>query len=87
MNGNKEKIGLILSGVLVGGLIGSVLTALFTPYKGEKLRKEIKHKKDDLIDEFMDAFQVSREKAEELYKEALEKSETLIEKAKSYVSN
>lgn len=87
MNNNTEKIGLLLSGFLLGGLIGGVLTALFTPYKGEKLRREIKNKKDDIIEDFIETFKVSREKAEELYNEALEKSEGLIEKAKSYVSN
>lgn len=87
MGKGTDKVGVFLTGILVGGVIGGAVAALFTPYSGKKMRRVINRKKDEVVDEFSEIFEVSREKAEELYEETKNRAETLIKDAKKLKSS
>lgn len=64
----------MLSGMLLGGLIGVSLGILFSPMVGEGTRKKIKDKLeefkfDDLINRFSDAFEAGKEEADKVMNE------------------
>ena len=49
-NGN-EKFGFFTSGLILGGIIGSVLGILYAPDSGKRTRKKIQRKSDELVDD------------------------------------
>ena len=83
----NEKFSAFLTGLIAGGIIGSVAAMLYTPMTGKKLRKKISNVKDDFVDEINDYYETGKEKAEEMIKESKKKAETLIDEAKKMVSN
>ncbi len=60
-----------IKGLIIGGLIGSVLGILYAPKSGKETRGEIRHSAEELL-----------EKAKEQYEEARRKVEQLVGKEK-----
>lgn len=84
----KESNGMstFLTGLLIGGIIGSITALIYSPISGKKLRKKISHVKDDIVEEINDYYETGKEKAEELIKESKKKADNLIEEARKIVS-
>lgn len=52
MGDKKPRRGLgLITGIIVGGAIGSVASLMFAPDKGEKTRKRMRKKGEKLFDE------------------------------------
>ena len=62
MTQKKRKHWGILAGIIVGGAIGSVISLLFAPEKGEKTRKKV-------IKKGREIFEAGKNKAEDLWEE------------------
>lgn len=84
---NNEKLGMLVVGIFLGGLIGSAVALLYAPTSGKKLRKKIADKTDDIIDDAHELYDSSKDKAEELVKEGKKKAAGLIDDAKNIVHN
>lgn len=50
------KSGKILVGILAGAVGGALLGILFSPEKGSRLRRNMKHKSEDYADDLKDKF-------------------------------
>ena len=87
MNRQANKMNGFLTGLLVGGIIGSALAMLFTPITGRRLRKKISQKTDDIIEDVNSYIETGKEKAEEFIKEGKRKTESIINEAKKLVSS
>jgi len=66
--GNKKSFAV---GALFGGLVGGVTALLFAPKSGEKMRKDLAKKYEDVSD-----------RTQDLFEEVCDQSSELIEKAK-----
>ena len=84
---NNEKLGMLVVGIFLGGLIGSAVALLYAPTSGKKLRKKIADKSENIFDDAQDLYESSKGKAEELLKEGKKKAEDLIDDAKKIVQN
>ena len=87
MSKESDKLNGFITGLLIGGVVGSALAMLYTPFTGKKLRKKISNKTDDIIGDVNDIVDAGKEKAEEVIKESKKKAESLIGDAKKIVSN
>lgn len=84
---NNEKLGMLVVGIFLGGLIGSAVALLYAPTSGKKLRKKIADKSGDIFEDAHELYDSSKEKAEELLKEGKKKAADLILDAKKIVQN
>ncbi len=87
MSKDSEKLNGFITGLLIGGVVGSALAMLYTPFTGKKLRKKISNKADDIVGDVNDLVDAGREKAEEVIKGSKKKAESLIDDARKIVSN
>lgn len=87
MSKENDKSTAFFTGLLVGGVLGSVIAMLYTPMSGKKLRRKISAAKDDFVEDIGEYVETGKEKAEELIKEGKKKAETIIDEAKKLVSN
>jgi gas vesicle protein len=84
-SGNKS-IGSFISGILIGGILGSTVALLFAPMSGKKLRRKISNAKDDIIEDVSEYVETGKEKAEELLKEGKKKASEILNDAKKLVT-
>ena len=77
------KQGQVVLGVLAGIATGAVLGILFAPEKGERTRRKILNKGEDLADELEDKFDNLVETITEKYESTKKEAETLIAKVKA----
>ena len=84
---DNDKLGSFLIGVFIGGLIGSVAALLFAPTSGKHLRKKIKDKTDEIVEDAEELYHTGKEKAEELYNEGRKKAASIAQDVKKIVSN
>lgn len=66
----------MMIGFLVGGIIGSLASFLFTPIKGKDLRKEIK-------DDVGDYLKKAKEQSQKIYSETKALSSSMIDRAQN----
>ena len=62
MEHESDRLNGFLAGILVGGVIGSLLTMLFTPVTGKRLRRNITNRTEDLIEDANEYYEMSRDK-------------------------
>ncbi len=72
----------LLIGFLTGGIVGAAIALLYAPKSGKELRKDIKNKTDELLEDTEKYFDVAKEKATAVFNEGKKKSEQLIADAK-----
>jgi gas vesicle protein len=72
----------LLVGFLTGGMVGAAVALLFAPKSGKELRKDIKGKTDELLDEAEKYLDVAKGKANTLINDGKSKSEKIISDAK-----
>lgn len=81
-NGN-EKFGFFTSGLILGGIVGSVLGILYAPDSGKRTRKKIQRKSDELVDDVVKYAHQSRDRAEEIVEDGRKRVEELMDEAKA----
>ncbi|MEO8664324.1 MAG: YtxH domain-containing protein [Ignavibacteria bacterium] len=86
MDENKTSKGLLL-GFIAGGIVGAAIALLYAPKTGKEMRKQIKSKKDELIDDTSEYLQIAKTKASDLINEGKRRSEELISDAKMKASS
>lgn len=82
---NYSSITTFISGFVFGSIFGGVLSMLYTPYSGKKLRKKINRKKEDFVDNVSEQFLASKEIANDLLKDSKKKASDLLEGAKKII--
>ena len=60
----------------------AIVALLYAPKSGKELRRDIKLKKDEFLDDTAEYMQIAKAKATELINEGKKKSEMLIQEAK-----
>jgi len=80
-NENNFGKGLLI-GLLTGGAIGAAIGLLFAPKSGKELRKDIKTRTDEYLDDADKYISDARTKAKELINEGKKRSEKIISDAK-----
>jgi len=72
----------LLIGILTGGALGAALALLYAPKSGKELRKDIRDKSDEYLDEAEKYIAEAKDKAIDLINEGKRRSEKLIKDAK-----
>lgn len=72
----------LLIGFLTGGIVGAALALLYAPKSGKELRKDIKDRADEWMDETEKFLETAKVKAENALNEGKKKGEQLIADAK-----
>jgi gas vesicle protein len=80
-NNNKGK-GIFL-GFLAGGAIGAIFALLYAPKSGRELRKDIKDRTDEYIEDAEKYIAEAKIKAKVMINDGKQKSEKIIEDAKT----
>ena len=75
-----------LSGLIVGGLLGSAFALLFAPQSGKKLRRKIANRSEDIIEDLSEYYEAGKDKADKVIKDSKAKAKTVIDSARSLVS-
>jgi gas vesicle protein len=87
MSKESERLNGFITGLLIGGVVGSALAMLYTPVTGKKLRRKISNKADDIIDNVNDYIEAGKEKAEGVIKESKKMAESIFEDAKKKINS
>lgn len=82
----SEKFKAFLLGLLAGGLTAAVISLLYAPTSGKKLRKKISDKAEDLIEGAEEVYESGKDKAEGLIKDGKKKASEIIEDAKKKIT-
>ncbi|KAB2838004.1 MAG: YtxH domain-containing protein [Melioribacteraceae bacterium] len=75
----------LLIGLLTGAAVGSVLALLYAPKSGKDMRKLIKTKSQDIIEDTEEYYSNAKEKATQLFRDVKKKSEMLFSDAEEKV--
>jgi len=70
-----ERTNDLLTGVLIGGLIGAALGVLFAPKSGKETREDIARKTDELLFKAKEEYETALEKSKYLYEAAVKKAQ------------
>lgn len=79
--GNNFSKGLLI-GLFTGGALGAAMALLYAPKSGKELRKDIRDRSDEYLDEAEKYISQAREKAVDMINEGKKRSEKLIKDAK-----
>jgi gas vesicle protein len=77
----------LLTGVLIGGLIGAALGILFAPKSGKETREDIARKTEELISKAKEEYEAALEKSKRLYETAVTKAQGLQSLAQEKVGD
>ena len=83
MERDKGMVKGLAIGILAGGAIGAVLALLYAPKSGKELRKDLKERADNLIEDAEGYAKAARSKASDIMSEAKNRSERLISNAQN----
>jgi gas vesicle protein len=87
MEHESDKLSGFLAGILVGGAIGSLLTMLFTPVSGKRMRRNIANRTEDIIEEANEYYEISRDKVSSTIKEGRTKIDKFIDDGRKKVDS
>lgn len=82
MNNGCNNAGSLLTGMILGALVGAGVALLYAPQSGEETRKQLKVKADEAKKKALAMKKEALEKAEEVKEEAVDKVEEYKGKAK-----
>ncbi len=82
MSSENKSGSSIFLGFLAGGAIGAILALLYAPKTGRELRKDIKSRTDEYLDEADKYISEARNRAKVLINEGKKKSEKIINDAR-----
>lgn len=74
-------------GLLTGGAIGAILALLYAPKSGRELRRDIKARTDEFMEDAEEALESARRKLPEITTEAKKRSAQVISEAQSQASS
>jgi gas vesicle protein len=74
---NRDEIGMLAVGLIVGALTGAVIALLFAPQSGEETRAQIKEKSIELQQSAEATAAEARTRADELTRQVTEYAENL----------
>jgi gas vesicle protein len=77
---NRDEIGMLAVGLIVGALTGAVIALLFAPQSGEETRAQIKEKSIELQQSAEATAAEARTRADELTRQVTEYAENLRSK-------
>lgn len=77
----------LLVGFLTGAAVGSVIALLYAPKSGAELRKDIKDRSDEFVEDAEEYIAKAKTRANELINDGKKKSEALIADAKVKVDD
>lgn len=80
---NKNGVKGLLIGFLVGGTVGAIAALLTTPRSGKELRRNIKTKSKEYLDEADNYFKETKNKATQMFDEVKRKYALVINDIKS----
>lgn len=75
----------LLIGIFAGAAVGSIIALLYAPKSGKKLRKGIKTKSQDFVDDADKYISNTKKKASQLINDVKKKSELLVADAEEMV--
>jgi len=81
-----DKFRAFFTGLVAGGIIGTVFALLYAPTSGKKLRKKISDKTENLIGEAEEFYESGKEKTEKIIKEGKKKATVIIDEGKKKAS-
>ena len=91
MTGTASRVKPVLSGLLLGGLIGAGTALLFAPQSGEKTRSDIQNKtielRDRTTDSVKDAVSQVKTKTRQVTSGALDKAQELTQHGKDVLTS
>jgi gas vesicle protein len=79
--GDNFRKGLLI-GLLTGGALGAVIALLYAPKSGKELRRDIRNKADEYMDDAEKYIADAKDKAIDLINEGKKRSEKLIKDAR-----
>lgn len=81
MRGSASRVKPVVSGLVLGGLIGAGAALLFAPHSGEKTRAEIRNKtmelRDQTVDTVKDKISFAKSKASQITSDLKDKAQEL----------
>lgn len=77
----------LLVGILTGAAVGSIITLLFAPKSGKKLREDITAKSQDFIDDADRYIERVKDKTSQLINGSKKKYEELVDETKEKVNS
>jgi len=77
-----DKFRAFFTGLVAGGIIGTVFALLYAPTSGKKLRKKISDRTEDLIGEAEEFYETGKEKTEKIIKEGKKKATVILDEGK-----
>ncbi len=83
----QDKLNGFLSGIIIGGLAGSILSLLYTPMTGRKMRRKIAKTGSGIMDDLNTYIETGKDTAEEIIKEGKKRANIIMDDAKKLVSN
>ena len=87
MSKEEDKLSALLTGLIAGGIIGSISALLFAPSSGRVLRRKLNRKAGEIFDDVEEYYESSRGRVQELYSEGKKRANSLIDEARKIVSN
>ncbi len=83
---DSEKFKAFLLGLLAGGLTATVISLLYAPTSGKKLRKKISDKAEGIFEGAEEYYETGKEKAGKIVQEGKKKATEIIEDAKKKIT-
>lgn len=77
----------LLIGIFTGAAVGSIIALLYAPQSGKKLRRDIKSKSEDFIDDADKYISSTKKKAVHFINDVKKKSELLVADAEEMVND
>ena len=82
-----ERTNDLLTGMLIGGIIGAALGVLFAPKSGKETREDIARKTDEMLSKAKEEYEAALEKSKRLYETAVKKAQVLQSLAQEKVGD
>ena len=76
---NRNGIGMLLVGILLGGLTGAVVALLFAPQSGAETRTMIKDKSIELRDKAQVTAEQARAKTDEVVRQLKDQGQSVLQ--------
>jgi len=82
MDNSKNSTVKFITGFVIGGVVASLISLLYAPMSGRKLRKRITRKTNEVIEDVNDVITSGKDKATELIKESKDKANEIFKETK-----
>lgn len=87
MFNEEKKMQGFIAGLVAGSVLGGLAALLFAPKSGKEFRKDIKDKKDGILDDTNLFIENAKEKASDIISDAKKKAEDLYDEGRKKVES